>query len=564
MKYSFHALLPLFLFPLTGFSQYCIPTYANPCSSDDYIDGVDFAGISNSNTGCNGNADNYILVTNDTAYVNPLQSYPITLIPTALWNQGFGVWIDYNRDYDFADADEFVFSSPATTSPVTGIITIPGTITIGVTIMRIRAIYSVEPTAGNSCSQHSYGETEDYNIVIGSAGSDVGVITLLSPVSACALSNAETIIIEVKNFGSDTVTLIPVTYIVSSDTVVEFVNDTLFPSDTLIYTFTTPADISLMGSYIFKIYTSLAGDPQPGNDGISVTVENLPIISAFPYFENFDTFNAAPYNVGSPGPPLIPLGNGWGNDQSDDNLDWAPRSTPTQSPLTGPDYDHTSGNDSNTTQGKYLMVEDNYNADPVNLLSPCFNIITLPDPVMGFWYHSYNGTDTAYKSYLHVDIYYQGNLINDILPVITIEPVNQWYYKQVSLSSFPGDIRVRFRVNNNNSAPYHDIAIDDFFITDSSMVGFEVKNPENPSVDFPVTVFPNPVTDVINIQIPVGMNEELTAIIYGAAGQQVFIKKTERNNPGLSIDFREFDGGIYYLRIISGVNSILERFVVIK
>lgn len=124
---------------ITGFkakAQYCTPTYTNSCSLGDYIDGVEFTTISNTVTGCNGNVNNYIYYSTDTGNVTAGGAYPITLTPTTSFVQGFGVWIDYNADGDFADAGEFVFSSAPSTSPQNGNITIPFLATVGNTRMR--------------------------------------------------------------------------------------------------------------------------------------------------------------------------------------------------------------------------------------------------------------------------------------------------------------------------------------------------------------------------------------------------------------------------------------------
>lgn len=84
-------------------------------------------------------------------------------------SQGFGVWIDYNKDKDFDDAGEFVYASPSySTSVFTTNITIPGTATLGTTRMRVRCKYNGTVTSTESCSSMQYGEAEDYTITIAS------------------------------------------------------------------------------------------------------------------------------------------------------------------------------------------------------------------------------------------------------------------------------------------------------------------------------------------------------------------------------------------------------------
>jgi hypothetical protein len=94
-----------------------------------------------------------------------------TIIPG--WNgtarsEGYRVWIDFNRDGDFADAGEQVFNQAKTTATsISGSILIPATVTTGTTRMRVIIKYNTSPipceTAGFA------GEVEDYTVNITAA-----------------------------------------------------------------------------------------------------------------------------------------------------------------------------------------------------------------------------------------------------------------------------------------------------------------------------------------------------------------------------------------------------------
>ncbi|MFN5224338.1 MAG: GEVED domain-containing protein, partial [Bacteroidota bacterium] len=76
------------------------------------------------------------------------------------------VYIDYNRDGDFLDANELVYTKPfaAVTLPsqvFTSNITVP--ITAGTGLTGLRVVF-VESSVVNPCGTFSYGETEDYLI----------------------------------------------------------------------------------------------------------------------------------------------------------------------------------------------------------------------------------------------------------------------------------------------------------------------------------------------------------------------------------------------------------------
>ncbi|MGG5488433.1 GEVED domain-containing protein, partial [Gaetbulibacter sp. PBL-D1] len=94
------------------------------------------------------------------------------------YNEAYSVWIDYNRDGDFNDAGEQVWTqSPTQTTPVSGTFTIPTNAVENATRMRVSMKYNGVPTA---CESFTYGEVEDYTVVIQGSGPDIvaPVITL--------------------------------------------------------------------------------------------------------------------------------------------------------------------------------------------------------------------------------------------------------------------------------------------------------------------------------------------------------------------------------------------------
>jgi hypothetical protein len=161
-----------FFMELTGFptTGYCLPAMATPCStSGDYIDDVQFGTISNLNTGCaNPQSNNY---TNYTAISTPLNlsaTYPITLQPGPSQGQYFVAMIDFNDDKDFADAGEFFnVGFAAAGGSVMGSITLPVSAPLGTKRLRILCQRGNNPiTQAMICDNFTYGETEDYSVVI--------------------------------------------------------------------------------------------------------------------------------------------------------------------------------------------------------------------------------------------------------------------------------------------------------------------------------------------------------------------------------------------------------------
>ena len=128
-------------------SGYCYPTFSAGCSSGDYINNFTFNTIVNNATGCNGNANSYIYYPNSTTVIAG-NTYNISMQAGATYAQGFGVWIDYNRDGDFNDPGEFVYASPTSATTVfNSTVQIPMGALPGTTRLRVLCRYSNTVTA---------------------------------------------------------------------------------------------------------------------------------------------------------------------------------------------------------------------------------------------------------------------------------------------------------------------------------------------------------------------------------------------------------------------------------
>ncbi|HUM47333.1 MAG TPA: GEVED domain-containing protein, partial [Chitinophagales bacterium] len=164
-------------------AQYCVPPYENLCTSDDYINNFTLNSLSNNGSGCNGNTNNYINYDPAGTLTTELElgsAYSAVMQSGATpYAQGFGIWIDYNNDEDFDDADEFVYASPfASTGQFTTTITMPSEASYaGVRRMRVRCRYNTVITSGESCAQFSYGETEDYTVTISAATTSMSYVS---------------------------------------------------------------------------------------------------------------------------------------------------------------------------------------------------------------------------------------------------------------------------------------------------------------------------------------------------------------------------------------------------
>ncbi len=149
---------------LTPVVNYCS---ANATNTDyEYINRVKFNSIDKT-SGTNGGYADFTSISTTVLTGN---TYTINLYPgfvSSSYGEAWAVWIDYNHDGDFSDAGELVYSHAASSSSVTGSVTIPSSAVAGSTRMRVAMEYNTIPSS--ACGSFTYGEVEDYTVNIGFA-----------------------------------------------------------------------------------------------------------------------------------------------------------------------------------------------------------------------------------------------------------------------------------------------------------------------------------------------------------------------------------------------------------
>ncbi len=137
---------------------YC--TASGNSQNYEYISRVQVGSINNS-SGASGYTNFTAISTN----VTKGGSVSVSLIPGftgSSYTEYWRIWIDYNKDGDFADSGETVFSKSGS-STVTGSFTVPTSAITGSTRMRVSMRYG---GYASSCGTFSYGEVEDYTVNI--------------------------------------------------------------------------------------------------------------------------------------------------------------------------------------------------------------------------------------------------------------------------------------------------------------------------------------------------------------------------------------------------------------
>ncbi|MCB0803872.1 MAG: T9SS type A sorting domain-containing protein [Flavobacteriales bacterium] len=364
--------------------------------------------------------------------------------------------------------------------------------------------------------------------IVEPVSTDISLSSIVSPSSGIGNCNGtanEYLTVELTNSGSLQQSNVPVFYQLNSGTVVtDTAKFNIPPGASANFTFQNPINMSAPGSYTFSFWTALPNDAILTNDSIlNFIVTTSFIETSFPDTTNFDNFTA-----GTPGVFL----ESWGNDQADAH-DWYVNSGTTPSNQTGPTTDHTT--EFGTGTGNYIYIEaTNFSNLEANLFSKCYDISQLNKPELTFYTHM-RGIDMGT---LHLDIYINGFLIQDIMTPISGDQGNNWNVNVVDLSQFKGIVKIVFRgiVGGNYRS---DIAIDDVSIRDAQPIGIDV----NHTKEHTFSLFPNPSDG----RFTINSDKQIQQIaVYDLSGRLVW--NLNQNFKTKLLNLNELTQGIYFLK----------------
>ncbi|WP_019388073.1 immunoglobulin-like domain-containing protein, partial [Algibacter luteus] len=399
----------------------------NYCSSastnvnDEYISRVQLNTIDNSSAG-----QFYSDFTGIQTTLTKSSQYAITITPTwtgSVYTEAYSVWIDFNKDGDFDDSGEQVFSqAPTNATSVTGNFTVPTSAVENSTRMRVSMQYNAIPT---SCQTFQYGEVEDYTVVIEAAGPDTTapVITLNGGTNVDVNQGATYTDLgatALDNVDGD----ISANIIVGGDTV----------------------DTNVIGSYVVTYNVNDAA----GNSATEVTRTVNVVVPSSGCSGGIDTF---PYAEGFEG------SIGLWSQASGDDLDWLVISNNTPSNNTGP----SAANEGSS----YIYVEASgnntgYPSKRAIINSPCFDLSSASAASFSFQYHMFGVADMG-----SIDLEIS---VDDGASWVSLwsQTVNQgdlWLLVNIDLNSYVGQ-SVQLRFNRLTGDTWRaDVAIDDVNLT---------------------------------------------------------------------------------------------------
>ncbi len=304
---------------------------------------------------------------------------------------------------------------------------------------------------------------------------DIMPLEWITPQTGCIWTNSDSITVNFYNNGLLPQDSILVGYSIDGGATVvgpEIITDTIYPGDTLMFTFAVQSDFSANGSYNCSVFIMDTNDQNILNDTLFITITNN-LVSTAPFSEDFETFT-----VGAPGT----YENGW-NINPTTGYTWNVNNGSTSSTNTGPLTDHTTG----TSAGIYVFTEasNGVQGDVAELYLPCIDLSVYTSPFLSFWYHMYGSTiDTLY-----VDIFDGGIWYNGIFSLIGEQQTSgsdPWLLAQVDISSYLTATEIRFRAIRGSDF-YGDIALDDINIMEPTLdVGITELSGPNPACEFTI------------------------------------------------------------------------------
>ncbi len=380
-------------------------------------------------------------------------------------------------------------------------------------------IYGANPWATSESSgfEVTYLLRANLGEVIPLPGFDAGVVSFSSPVSACCLDN-EQVTVTIKNFGADTIKNFDVSYDVGGIIVTETITNTIISLQTIDYTFTGLADLSVEGTtYDIKAYTSLIGDADNNNDTANYSVTHIAPAN-IPYtmgFEPADDFS------------------GWKiEDANADENTW--------------DFYATDGN---TEPGVAKYYYNSTNAANDWLFSTCIELVAATTYHISFYYK----TSASFPEKLKLLMGDEQTISAMTTTIVDLGEITEADYVESSTDfTVPNSGVYFFAWYAYSDADEYYICVDDISIEEGSGIK---ENSDNTSVN----IYPNPAKDLINIK----SSDNIENIkIYNTIGQLVFDEMINDNS--VQINTSEYKSGVYFIKIRTKDGPINKKITITK
>lgn len=391
--------------------------------------------------------------------------------------------------------------------------------------------------------EYGNGLTID-NVKLYTVQNDVQLAGILNPLKTeCGLIGQVPLTIKVYNSVRQAQNNIGVYYQLDSGSIISEHINFINGKDTAYYTFGQKLNLAQMGQHHLNVWVVNNGDTYHKNDSIlNYTIHNQPLISTFPYFENFENNDGYWYSEGQ-------------------NNSWA-YGTPAAKLINKA----ASGTKAWKTgiDGTYNDLETSY------LYSPCFDISKLYVPTLKFKaaidIENCGAAlcDAAYvewsadgKSWTRLGHAGEGvNWYNDsTYNVWTQENNTSWHDASVNLPKQAATIRMRFVMASDPGLSREGIAIDDVQVYDKNIQGYD---------NAILSLSPNPTKDGrFTIEWMANPKTEFKLSVADMSGREVY-HYTETAADYYSKTFIQtphFSSGVYLMTIVVGERKFEYKIV---
>lgn len=283
---------------------------------------------------------------------------------------------------------------------------------------------------------------------------DIQMVSIDSPfVNSCGLNAAVPVKITLKNSMGTIKNSIPIKIRVDGGTIISESVVSVAANTNQQYSFIATVNLNTPGTHTIQVWVDFPTDSYRLNDTASLTIVNMPVISSFPFLENFEANNGNWYTAGK-------------------NNSWQ-YGTPASNKINGA----ASGSKAWKTRlvGTYNDDEKSY------LYSPCFNISGLSNPTLSFSvaldledcgagfcdgaYVEYSGDGLAW---IRLGASGQGtNWYNKTYTgnhLWSVQNYTRWHVATIPLPIGLQQLRLRFVMQSDMLANRDGIAIDDIHV----------------------------------------------------------------------------------------------------
>ncbi|MCW3092820.1 MAG: peptidase and in kexin sedolisin [Ferruginibacter sp.] len=305
----------------------------------------------------------------------------------------------------------------------------------------------------NAVNEMDDGYTFD-DLVLTEVSNDVGITKINLPENSnCSYSATNPVSIQVKNYNSNTLNNFPVSYQVNGGAIVTENIAAIGPNQTIDYSFAQTADLSAFIDYSIDVWVKYPSDSYPANDSIlNYTLHHSPLISSFPYLQNFESNDGFFYTKGT-------------------NSSWK-WGTPTKAAISKA----ASG-----TKAWVTSLTGNYNDNELSYLySPCFDVHSLTQPVLSFSHilTTEQNYDYSWVEYTTDGIVWKKlgtvgagtNWYENTSLISWADPNTRWHVASIDLPLGATDIRFRFVLSSDAGLTEEGIGVDDIHIFDKESV----------------------------------------------------------------------------------------------